>query len=153
MNDADLVNEWVARFDPGESLFQQSDLDELFGVVPVRAAAFALDRYQEIVAAVPDNVLPLLVLPLEPTLRLVKRPPDVERVICSPWRTLQPPGFYLTAARLWWDWGPGEEYWQSVRSKALPSGLDCFYRCFRDESAQAKGWEYDRAFYIRPAMT
>lgn len=149
---AGVVAEWVARFDPCETPYQQSDLDELFGVVPVHAAAFALDRYREVLAAVPENVLPLLVLPLEPTQRLVRRPPDLGRVLFSAWRPLQPPGLYLTTARLWWRWEPGEEYRRSVRSKALSPGLACFYRCFRDESALAKEWEYDRAFYIRPEI-
>lgn len=134
--------------------FAQIDIDELLGAVPEYAGSVSLDVFRVLVeraVRVDGNPVPLLVLPLSASHRLLTKTPSLDLLLQRKWRNLEVPGFYLTTTPVWFPWEKVEEYRTPVDSLSVLPMLSPFYRVFRSLEARAKSWEYERAFYIWPS--
>lgn len=134
--------------------FVQSDYDELVRDEPMNTALDALRLFKAILVTVVHtrvDTIPLLVIPLNASVRRIVRPPALGRVLHGRWDGPELPAFYLTTPKLWSLWDDVEEYRVPVFADAEGlEGMVCYYRCFRDRQARERGWEYTRAFYLRP---
>lgn len=148
----EIAARWVQDSMPaleGQS-FAQADIDELLGNGPPHAAAEAIAMLKELIAATPAPIVPVLVLPLPASHRLLTRPPNIERLLAGKWVQLEVPGFYLTKPHVWSMWEQVEQYLCPIVSSAPGlAGLEVQYRVWRAPQERSRGWEYHRAMYIR----
>jgi hypothetical protein len=120
---------------------------------PEQALAIGLSALLILVEAIGDrlhDLMPLLVLPLEPSPRLdVGTPARAEYARQS---TPEPPSVYILARDAFKCWDAVEDYRLPLDDEelAVVGGgiLVAYYRCFRDFEARANGWEYARCVYV-----
>lgn len=137
--------------------FAQVDLDHLLPDPPVLAVQAALECLQAAVATarrVDSDVDGMLAVPLPVSSSIMHDSPSLADVLTQPWEYgpgHQVPGLYLLPSAQWRLYERVEEYRRDLGSKGLPEGYVAYYRTSRTEVDAAKGWEFDRAIFIRSA--
>lgn len=154
----DTASAWVARamVRLQNAAFVEADYDEVGADAPLETAVDAVRLFRHIVTGLAESteIVPLLVLPLSASQRLLTTPPSLDRKLLTPWRVgpgVEVPAYYLTRVEFWAQYDGWEEYRVPMPSEHPElKDLCCYYRSFRDPEAQRLNWEYARGFFIRP---
>lgn len=98
----------------------------------------------------------LVVVPLEYSDGLSTNAPLVSDLVDVVWPHgpgTEVPGIYMVPPRILATFEVAEDYRIALGDDGFPTGFVAYYRCWRSHADAARGWEFNRAVYLRGSRT